>query len=80
MAALPADFPPWSTVYNFFAGWQADGVVADVLGILRQRVRLADGRAATSTAAVIDSQSRLRCRQEDQRPVNGTSPWTRWAC
>jgi transposase len=55
--AMPADFPPWSTVYNFFAGWQADGVTIDVLDILRERARLVEGRTATPTAAVIDSQS-----------------------
>jgi len=24
--ALPVDLPPWSTVYKFFAGWEADGI------------------------------------------------------
>jgi len=78
--ALPTDFPPWSTVYNFFAGWQAAGITRDVLDMLRERVRLAEGRTATPTAAIIDSQSvkaaengvalqpRLRRRQKDQRP------------
>jgi transposase len=55
--ALPVDFPPWSTVYNFFACWQAAGITRDVLDMLRERVRLAEGRTATPTAAVIDSQS-----------------------
>jgi len=26
VAGLPVDFPPWSTVYKFFAGWEADGI------------------------------------------------------
>lgn len=55
--ALPADFPPWSTVYNYFAAWEATGVTDRVLDTLRERVRLADGRAATPSAGVIDSQS-----------------------
>jgi transposase len=55
--ALPVDFPPWSTVYNFFAGWEADGVTQLLLDMLRERVRLAEGRAPTPTAAIIDSQS-----------------------
>jgi transposase len=42
--ALPADFPPWSTVYNYFAAWEAAGVTQDVLDGLRDRVRLAEGR------------------------------------
>jgi transposase len=55
--AMPVDFPPWSTVYNYFTAWAADGITADLLDTLRQRVRLAEGRSATPTAAVIDSQS-----------------------
>jgi transposase len=55
--ALPADFPPWSTVYNFFAGWEADGITILLLDMLRERIRLAGGRTATPTAAIIDSQS-----------------------
>ncbi|TNC29273.1 IS5 family transposase [Amycolatopsis alkalitolerans] len=55
--ALPSDFPPWSTVYNYFAAWEAVGVTQDVLDGLRDRVRLAEGRTAKPTAAIIDSQS-----------------------
>jgi len=29
--ALPVDFPPWSTVYTYFAAWEAAGVTQDVL-------------------------------------------------
>jgi transposase len=55
--ALPADLPPWSTVYKFFAAWEADGVTGLLVDMLRERVRLAEGRAATPTAAIIDSQT-----------------------
>ena len=55
--ALPVDFPPWSTVYKFFAAWEADGVTEILVDTLRERARLAEGRTATPTAAVIDSQS-----------------------
>jgi len=55
--ALPADFPPWSTVYNYFAAWAATGITQDVLDGLRDRVRLAEGRVAAPSAAIIDSQS-----------------------
>src|SRR5882757_896374 len=41
--ALPADFPPWSTVYNYFAAWEAAGVTQQVLDSLRERVRLREG-------------------------------------
>jgi transposase len=55
--ALPVDFPPWSTVYNYFAAWEAAGVTQQVLDDLRDRVRLREGRAAEPTAGIIDSQS-----------------------
>ena len=55
--ALPADFPPWSTVYNYFAAWEAAGVTQAVLDDLRDRVRLREGRTAMPSAAIIDSAS-----------------------
>jgi putative transposase len=55
--ALPADFPPWKTVYGFFDRWKRKGVTIAVHGGLRDEVRQAEGRAITPTAGVIDSQS-----------------------
>ncbi|SDG04403.1 Transposase [Lentzea fradiae] len=55
--ALPVDFPPWPTVYKRFAAWEKAGATQRLLDALRDRVRLADGRAAAPSAAIIDSQS-----------------------
>jgi transposase len=55
--ALPADFPPWRTVYDYLAGWQASGDTMRMHGELRQACRIAAGRKPGPTAAVIDSQS-----------------------
>jgi putative transposase len=55
--ALPADFPPWQTVYHHFHRWQADGTTARIHDVLRGQARQAAGRNAEPTAAVIDSQS-----------------------
>src|SRR5271165_5598522 len=54
---LPADFPPWPTVYGYFAAWRDDGTLARLHDALRARVRAAAGRDPEPTAAVIDSQS-----------------------
>jgi transposase len=54
---LPADFPPWRTVYGYFATWAADGTMSRLHDGLRARARQAAGRNAQPTAAVIDSQS-----------------------
>lgn len=55
--ALPADFPPWSTVYNYFAAWEAAGITQEILDGLRDRVRLREGRRAAPSAGIIDSAS-----------------------
>ena len=54
---LPSDFPPWQTVYGYFAAWRDDGTLARLHAEMRGRVRTAAGRAAQPTAAIIDSQS-----------------------
>jgi len=54
---LPADFPPWQTVYTYFAAWRDDGTLARLHHQLRAQVRAAAGRSPEPTAAVIDSQS-----------------------
>jgi len=55
--ALPADFPPWRTVYGFFARWAADGTLDRVHDTLRDQVRVDAGRQPQPSAAIIDSQS-----------------------
>jgi putative transposase len=54
---LPADFPPWQTVYSYFAAWRDDGTLARLHHQLRGQARAAAGRTPQPTAAVIDSQS-----------------------
>ncbi|EFL32193.1 Tn5741 family transposase [Streptomyces viridochromogenes DSM 40736] len=55
--AMPADFPPWSRVYAFFARWRDTGLVAELHDRLRGAVRHAEGREEEASAAVVDSQS-----------------------
>jgi transposase len=55
--AMPADFPPWSTTYDYLAGWQESGATAAMHDELREQCRIAAGRRPEPTAAVIDSQS-----------------------
>jgi len=54
---LPADFPPWQTVYGHFKRWNKRGVTERILTELREQVRLAHDREAEPTAGIIDSQS-----------------------
>jgi len=54
---LPHDFPAWEHVYSYFQKWTAHGTLATLKTILREEIRLASGRAAEPSAAIIDSQS-----------------------
>src|SRR6476620_5204071 len=55
---LPRDgFPPRSTVYNIFRKFQRDGVWEAIWAELHAALRERQGREASPTAAVIDSQT-----------------------
>jgi transposase len=54
---LPHDFPPYKTVYDYYAKWEKDGITEAVHALLRRRVRQAAGRSPQPSAAIIDSQS-----------------------
>jgi putative transposase len=54
---LPHDLLPKSTVYDYFAQWRDDGTLGRLNQLLREAVRLQEGRPATPSAASIDSQS-----------------------
>jgi transposase len=55
--AIPHEFPPWPAVYWHYAKWRRAGTWEEVNAALRERQRIALGRAAQPTAAIIDSQS-----------------------
>lgn len=55
--ALPADFPPWKTVYDYHRQWVTDGTVNRIHNALREQIRVNEGRHAQPSAAIIDSQS-----------------------
>ncbi len=55
--ALPHDFPPWKTAYHYFWAWRLDGTWEAIQTALREEVRAKDGRAASPSAAILDSQS-----------------------
>ncbi len=55
--ALPHDFPPYTTVYDYFRAWRDSGVWERVNQWLRERLRVKLGRAAQPSLAVVDSQS-----------------------
>jgi putative transposase len=54
---VPHDLPPWGTVWWYFRQWRLDGTWERIHDTLQPRVREMEGREATPSAAIIDSQS-----------------------
>jgi transposase len=54
---LPHDFPPYKTVYDYYAKWEKDGTAEVIHGALRRRVREQAGRSPEPSAALVDAQS-----------------------
>src|SRR5215468_1573049 len=54
---LPGDFPPYSTVFDYYNQWRKNKVWQQMNEALRKQVRQAEGREATPSAAILDSQT-----------------------
>ena len=54
---LPKEYPPWGTVYYYFARFKKDGTWQRIHHALRTRVRVQNGRNPQPSAAILDSQS-----------------------
>lgn len=54
---LPADWPPWPSVYYYFRTWRRDGTLQQIHEILRNHLRTQVGRDPQPSAGSVDSQS-----------------------
>ena len=54
---LPKDFPPKSTVHDYFIDWHSDGTLTRLHHALYAEARTLAGRAAAPTLVIVDSQS-----------------------
>ena len=54
---LPKDFPPFPTVQKYFRRWREDGLLRTVSNTPVMAAREREGREASPSAGVIDSQS-----------------------
>jgi putative transposase len=55
--ALPHDLPAWQTVYYYFRLFQKNQMWEKLNTIIRERVRVKEGREPQASAMIIDSQS-----------------------
>jgi len=56
-ANLPGDFPPYSTVFDYYTQWRKTKVWQRLNEAVREQVRVEEGRQASPSAAILDSQS-----------------------
>ena len=54
---LPREFPPWSTVHHYFRLWRLDGTWEKINAVLRERIRLREGRDPQPSAGILDTRS-----------------------
>lgn len=66
---MPHDLPPWHTCYHYFSVWRRDETWLKIHEALREKVRVAAGREASPSAAVMDSQSVKTAEKGGKSPV-----------
>ncbi len=68
---LPHDFPPYTTVANFYYAAIKSGLWEKIRAALVEKVRVAAGRTATPSYAIIDSQSVKTVSAAEERGIDG---------
>jgi transposase len=73
-AALPKDLPPKSTAHVYFDLWEWDGTLERIHEALYLAVREREGRAASPSAAILDSQSAKAAQKGGRTIGRATMP------
>ena len=70
---LPKDFPPKSTVHGYFELWAWDGTLERIHDALYVALREQEGREASPSAAILDSQSAKSAQKGGRRSTRSGS-------
>jgi transposase len=74
---LPKDFPPKSTVHGYFDLWSWDRTLERIHDALYVALREKEGREASPSAAIIDSQSARSAQKGGPRSIRSASTQAR---
>ena len=66
---LPKDFPPKSTTHDYYVELNCTGVLTQIHHALYAKVRELEGKAATPTLAIVDSQSVKSAEKGGRTPI-----------
>jgi transposase len=64
---MPNDLPPWEAVYQQTQRWLSAGVFEAIVHDLRMLLRVAEGRSAHPSAAILDSRTMQSSPESGQR-------------
>ena len=68
---LPHDFPPYTTVLNFYRKAVREGIWEKILEVLVKKVHTEEGKNAEPSYALIDSQSVKTVYSSEKRGYDG---------
>jgi putative transposase len=68
---LPADFPHWRTVYEYFKNWRDDGTLRQIQKSLYFAARKKAGRSKYPSVVIVDSQSVKTSKMGGERGFDG---------
>ena len=68
---LPNDFPPYTTVWNFYRRAKISGLWEKIMDALVMKTRFENSKAFSPTYTIIDSQSVKTTLASDERGIDG---------